>query len=251
MDQQQEHSDDAPHGNDAATLDPPGTIAVIGAGPLGIEAALYGRYLGYNVTLFEAMAPAASLRNAGEADIPVMPGRCASPLAHSAIDAQAAALTDSDEASGSPKTQSLKTLPTTVTEWIDHVWEPLLKTDLLRGRLRCPVKVERIEYADAEPDSEGEGSDGESIPPDFRLRFQDPETQQRSTDEFEAVIIAVGPGKSRLHAFDDSAEYLFQIGQMTTGDAEQDLWSGLKQIVAIYAELAGRADLDLYRPIRG
>ena len=36
------------------TLDPPGTIVVVGAGALGIEAALYGRYLGYNVTLIEA-----------------------------------------------------------------------------------------------------------------------------------------------------------------------------------------------------
>ena len=34
-----------------ATLDPPGTIVVIGTTPLGIEAALYGRCLGYDVVL--------------------------------------------------------------------------------------------------------------------------------------------------------------------------------------------------------
>ena len=42
--------------NDATTLDPPGSIAVVGAGALGIEAALYGRFLGYDVTLIEAAA---------------------------------------------------------------------------------------------------------------------------------------------------------------------------------------------------
>ena len=44
------------------TLDPPGSIAVVGAGPLGIEAALYGRFLGYDVTLIEAVSVANSLR---------------------------------------------------------------------------------------------------------------------------------------------------------------------------------------------
>ncbi|EMI22110.1 Pyridine nucleotide-disulfide oxidoreductase, NAD-binding region domain protein [Rhodopirellula maiorica SM1] len=40
--------------SEIATLDPPGSIAIVGAGPLGVEAALYGRFLGYNVSLIEA-----------------------------------------------------------------------------------------------------------------------------------------------------------------------------------------------------
>lgn len=43
---------------DALPWDPemesPATIAIIGAGPLGIEAALYARFLGYHVSIFEA-----------------------------------------------------------------------------------------------------------------------------------------------------------------------------------------------------
>ena len=35
-------------------IDTPATILFIGAGPIGLEAALYARYLGYNVKIFEA-----------------------------------------------------------------------------------------------------------------------------------------------------------------------------------------------------
>ncbi len=35
-------------------VDTPAVIAIIGAGPIGLEAALYGRYLGYDVRLFDA-----------------------------------------------------------------------------------------------------------------------------------------------------------------------------------------------------
>jgi thioredoxin reductase len=42
---------------DALPWDPemesPATIAILGAGPMGIEAALYARFLGYHVSIFE------------------------------------------------------------------------------------------------------------------------------------------------------------------------------------------------------
>ena len=34
-------------------VDTPATIAVLGAGPIGLEAALYGRFLGYAVNVYE------------------------------------------------------------------------------------------------------------------------------------------------------------------------------------------------------
>ncbi len=77
-----------PIDDDAMTLDPPGSIAVVGAGPLGIEAALYGRFLGYEVTLLEAVAIANSIRNQHDLPLPMLPGRCLSPLALSALRAQ-------------------------------------------------------------------------------------------------------------------------------------------------------------------
>ncbi len=54
-------------------VDTPATIAVIGAGPIGLEAALYARFLGYDVRIYERDAVARSLRQ-GE-------GACAARLA--------------------------------------------------------------------------------------------------------------------------------------------------------------------------
>ena len=241
---------------DAATLDPPGTIAVIGAGPLGIEAALYGRYLGYDVTLFEADDVVGSLTRSRDEAIPMLPDRCASPLAVAALTAQA-------------EDAAPRRSPLTIGEWIDQVWRPLVETDLLRGRVRCPARVVSIgmveESAEDSVDAaDGSNTDGNNtqgsndghgeadIPPDFRLTLS-----EGQSEDFEAVILATGDGTAESAAspvettFPTPADYLFEIDTPAgsdDGNAEQVFWGGLKQIVAIYASLGGRADLDLYRP---
>lgn len=230
-----------------ATLDPPGTIAVVGAGPLGIEAALYGRYLGYKVTLFEAVAVGHSLAGQTDDPIPMMPDRCASPLARAALSAQAG---------GEMPTAS----PMLIGEWMNQIWLPLTQSDLLRGRLRCPLRVTAIELAELESDPDEQVDDdetGEPVPPDFRLTFDDGQSE-----DFEAVILATGhPGGDGDVAgidcrFPVPADYLFLIGGSQPGQpagcsGEESFWSGLKQIVSVYASLGGRMDLDLYRPARG
>jgi len=52
----------APHPDHPISLESPATIAVIGAGPIGLEAALYGRFLGYEVTVFDSGPVAANVR---------------------------------------------------------------------------------------------------------------------------------------------------------------------------------------------
>ncbi|PAY16932.1 hypothetical protein CKO51_23890 [Rhodopirellula sp. SM50] len=219
-----------------ATLEPPGSIAVIGAGPLGIEAALYGRFLGYDVTLFEAVGVAHSIAEKRDEPIPMMPDRCVSPLARGALEAQAG---DADP----------QPLPLSIGEWIDRVWLPLTETDLLRGRLRCPVRVTAmgLEASGAEDEAAEETGDDDDVPPDFQLTFDD-----GTSADFEAVIVATGAdGEEISRSFSLPADYLFAVGRQQTGDAEADFWSGLKEIVAVYASLGGRADLDLYQPRRG
>ncbi|KAA5544366.1 hypothetical protein FYK55_08440 [Roseiconus nitratireducens] len=233
--------------DDTATLDPPGSIAVVGAGPLGIEAALYGRYLGYDVTLLEAVGVASSLAGAdssdgsGDAPIPMMPDRAVSPLARSALMAQSG--------TGEPWTS-----PTTIGQWIDQVWMPLTQTDLLRGRLKCPAEVTSIELVDVQPDpDDNDDPDVESesgrdvvIEPDFRLILQTGDPV-----DAEAVILATGGDDHIRKSFEIPRDYFFQVGGHASDDAEAAFWTGLKEIVAIYASLGGRADLDLYRPLRG
>ena len=136
-----------------------------------------------------------------------------------------------------------------IGEWIDQVWQPLTETDLLRGRLRCPVAVTAMEMvAVRKEDREIVGDDtDDEVPPDFRLTFDDDKTA-----DFEAVILSVsGDGPEITRQFPDSADYFFSIGCQASGNAEDDFWSGLKQVVALYASLGGRADLDLYQPERG
>ena len=47
-------------------IDTPATIAIIGAGPGGIEAALYARFLGYSVELYDQHRVCDSLRRWGQ-----------------------------------------------------------------------------------------------------------------------------------------------------------------------------------------
>lgn len=223
-----------PFDDDAMTLDPPGSIAVVGAGPLGIEAALYGRFLGYDVTLFESVSIASSIRDRRELALPMLPGRCLSPLALSALRAQ-----QGDAAE--------QVLPMTYGQWINEGLEKLAETDLLRGRVRVPMRVTHIANVPIQGDDPDE--DPSDIPPDFRLTLVGEGDEPDSID-VESVILAIGTSAEIPLGFELPAPYFFRITTASSGDHEQDLLSGYHEIVAIFAELAGRADLDLYRPRR-
>lgn len=232
--------------DETLTLDPPGRLAVIGAGPLGIEAALYGRFLGYDVTLWEAEQVAASLQPQREQPLPMMPDRCLSPLALSALKAQ------------SPESGP-GTLPTTVGEWIDQALVPLTETDLLRGRVHAPAKVTSIETVEVEPDSENgpssaedddaEDDGAEEVPPDFRIHLTGDAASHESID-VEAVLVATRAADQISLSFELPAAYFFRIGTDASGDAEEALHRGWRDIVAVFAQLVGRSELDLYQPRR-
>lgn len=213
-------------------LEPPGTIAVVGAGPLGIEAALYGRFLGYNVSLIEAVAVGNSMSDQRDAPMPMLPDRCLSPLALSAINAQ------------HPDAPPF-VLPTTIAEWIDNALIPLTETDLLRDRLKCPALVSSIGHVVPAEDEDDADEDDEPVPPDFALTINGGETI-----EAEAVILVTGASKEAESpielGFQTPAPYFFQIGQHSSNDVERDFLLGLKEIVGIYAQLADRENLDLY-----
>ena len=222
--------------DDELTLDPPGRIAVIGAGPMGLECALYARFLGYDVVVIEANAIGGSLNPVAEQPLPMMPDRCLSPLALSAIDAQLEIATP-------------RALPLTVDEWIRDGLALIARSDLLADRLLVPVRCESIQLVPVELDEEDlEELDGD-VPPDFELTLRD-DAGNVSTEMFECVVLATGRSHSMELGFPDSTPYFFQLGRGFDGDVEQDLKRGWREIVAIFASLMGRADLDLYRPRR-
>ena len=214
---------------------------VVGAGPTGLEAALYGRFLGYDVTVIEASSVADSWRDRGHQSLPMAPSQCLSPLALSALEAQAGL-------------RSVDVLPTTVGQWIDDFLVPLTETDLLRGRIMIG-RVTRIEHvpvaaevpgdpAPDEPDDEPE----QDVPPDFLLFVPGDPNQSFIA---EAVIWTAGDFSSIDHAFALPTDYFFRIPSSPDGSAFERMRQTRAAIVGIFAELAGRADLDLYRPRRG
>jgi hypothetical protein len=69
-------------------IDTPATIAVIGAGPIGLEAALYGRFLGYDVQILEQGRIAENLLRWGHARMFTPFGMNRSNLGLAAIKAQ-------------------------------------------------------------------------------------------------------------------------------------------------------------------
>ena len=125
------------------SLDTPATIAIIGAGSVGIEAALYARFLGYEVQVYERGRIGASLvddanedHNSEDQRRPV--GRCCSPLGLRALMAQ------------DPK-WSLPDLETlwTPREFVENYLAPLSRTDLLDGHIAEQTEVIDVRRTEA------------------------------------------------------------------------------------------------------
>lgn len=228
---------DSPPNNTELTLDPPGSIAIVGAGTHGIEAGLYGRFLGYDVTVLEKGVVGQNMLQTSIEDLTVLPDQCLSSLALSAVTAQHAAK--------NPSAPPL-TLPTTVSEWVHLGLVPLSESDLLRGRVRTGKYVTKVDPLHVEPDDASEDISG--FPADFQLTHIDADGIIK-TLRVEAVIIATGEDCDIQFGFPLPFPYLFRIDPSASTGSDGMLASR-RRIVEIYSQLAGRDDLDLYRPRR-
>lgn len=233
---------------DEMTLDPPGRIAIVGGGPLGVEAALYGRYLGYEVVLFERGEIGQAWLAHRDAPLPMLPGRCLSPLAVAALKAHDGGLA----LPGDPA------FPLTIDQWVGSGLVRLASTDLLVDRIHTHCEVIGLELiADGAPENEDAQAEDEDsyidgeVPPDYRLTIRSAEETQHV--DAEAVIIAIGPSSPEAIAGYEilrGGPYLFRTGDRCEGSHEERLLQGWREIVSIYARLGGRKTLDLYRPMR-
>ncbi len=111
-------------------IDTPAKVAVLGAGPIGLEAALYARFLGYDVVIFEQGEVAEHVCQWGYIRMFAPFGRCRSPLGLAAIEAQ-------DENYRPPADDDLLT----GREWTERYLLPLSQTDLLADHLRTQTTV--------------------------------------------------------------------------------------------------------------
>lgn len=109
---------------DALPWDPemesPATIAILGAGPLGIEAALYARFLGYHVSIFETRRVAHRMLDWNDRLLELPAGQVTTSLGLAALQAQDPAYRPPDPS----RVFSGK-------EYAEEYLLPLAKTDLL------------------------------------------------------------------------------------------------------------------------
>lgn len=159
-------------------IDTPAKIAILGAGPIGLEAALYARFLGYEVVIFEAGEVADSVRRWGHVRMFTPFGMNRSPLGLAAIQAQ-------DESYHPPDEDELLT----GNEWADRYLLPLSQTDLLADCLRLQTTVLKIGKAEMlKGDLPGQADRGDF---DFRLLVRSSSGEER-IETADAVIDASG-----------------------------------------------------------
>lgn len=159
-------------------IDTPAKIAVLGAGPIGLEAALYARYLGYEVVLIDRVGPAANVLAWGHVRMFSPFGMNCSPLGLAAIETQ-------DAAYRAPAEDALLT----GREWTEQYLLPLSQTDLLDGCLRMGETIVAIGKEEVfKGDIPGDEERGDWP---FRILLRSATGEER-LEEADAVIDATG-----------------------------------------------------------
>lgn len=155
-------------------VDTPAKIVVMGAGPIGLEAALYARFLGYDVVIYERGRVAEHVHRWGHV-------RMFSPFGMNRSPLGIAALTAQDESYSPPDDDALLT----GAEFAEHYLLPLAHSDLLDDSLRLGHEVLSVgREAFLKGELPGQEERGEF---DFRLLVRDAEG--RETIEHADVLI--------------------------------------------------------------
>ncbi len=230
-------------------MDTPAVIAIIGAGPLGIEAALYARYLGYDVEVFEqAEVGGGQLERGRRGDRLAGTFReYCSVLALQALEAQ-------HGPGGLPALDAELTLE----QWVDQYLRPLSETDLLAAHIRRASRVVEVrpltadeiesllepeaagnETAAAEKEEEGDWEEVTCEPLLVRLV----EGGEEKREYADVVIVATGAANALPWPTD--ARFLHRLG--VKDGVAVSYREGLQQIRDLFAILADRPSLDLYR----
>lgn len=111
-------------------VDTPARIVIVGAGPIGIEAALYARFLGYEVTVFDSGEVGSHLLQWGHVSMFTPFGANSTPLGLSALAAQ-------DDRYQPPADNAILT----GSEFVEHYLLPLAQTDLVSDGLKLHHEV--------------------------------------------------------------------------------------------------------------
>ncbi len=163
-------------------VESPARIAVLGAGPIGLEAALYARYLGYEVDLYERGEVAENVRAWGHSKMFTPFAANASPLGISALAAQ-------DPNWQSPAADALLT----GREFAERYLLPLAASDLLADGLHARTEVMAVARGELHKQARSGEDRAEA---DFRLLLRESDGREKVAVEriatAEVVIDATG-----------------------------------------------------------
>ena len=168
------------------SIDTPARIAILGGGPLGLEAALYARFLGYDIALYEKGILCDRLNRWAEVEMFTPFSLNASSLGLAALKAHDPSYTPpSDDAA------------LTAGEFYVRYLLPLSQTDLIVDHLNFEAQVQSIlmvptEFDETVTRAAGDAENGESTPSasKFTLRLVGQATTVDTP--FDAVIDATG-----------------------------------------------------------
>jgi 2-polyprenyl-6-methoxyphenol hydroxylase-like FAD-dependent oxidoreductase len=229
-------------------MDTPATIAIIGAGPLGMEAALYARYLGYDVEVFEQAEVGSGQLERGRGERLAGPFReYCSVLALQALEAQ-------HGPEGFPALDAELTLE----QWVDQYLRPLSETDLLAAHIRRSSRVVEVRPLTADEiesllesgaaedetgaaEKEEDGDWEEVVCEPLLVRLEEGGEEKR---EYADVVIAA-TGAADAFPWPTDARFLHRLG--VKDGVAVSYREGLQQIRDLFAILADRPTLDLYR----
>ena len=193
-------------------LDTPATIAIHGSGPVGLEAALYARFLGYQVILVDKRSPAEIL-SAGP------PGELGLELSELSSTLGRAALAAHDPEQPIVLDTPILSLP----QWHKSYLGPLSETDLLVDQQRWQVTIENIT-----PSEQG--------------------LLVTASDTGESILVDAVIDTSGQFSEADHLHVLLEVAlqDITPGTLKDAFRAGLAAIRGLFAVLGDRHDLDLY-----
>jgi threonine dehydrogenase-like Zn-dependent dehydrogenase len=206
-------------------IDTPARLAVLGAGPLGLEAALYARFLGYGVVIYERGEVAASVRAWSDERMDAPFGQNSTTLGIAAIEAQ-------DDAYLPPGSNEMLT----GREWLDRYLLPLAQTDLLADHLRLHTTVVSI--------GSTETDDGDLM---LSVLSRNAAGQEQS-ELFDGILDCTGTANpENLQPPDPLAQYYHVLGEKNHAtNTPFRLTHGYDQIRHAFTLIGDRVSLDLY-----
>jgi 2-polyprenyl-6-methoxyphenol hydroxylase-like FAD-dependent oxidoreductase len=241
-------------------VDTPAKIVVIGAGPIGLEAALYARFLGYDVAIYERGRVADNVvQRCGNQAM-------ATPWRMMVTSLGLAALRAQDTLWQPPAGDTLLT----GREWAAQYLVPLSQTDLLADNLYERTEVLTVAREDLPPgesvDEEDDEDGGEES--SFTLRLRDAAGRERTDTadvvidaagvvsgarpasgiEVDEVIAKCGPSPDGPVPVADGEPGYYVLGAKSyAGRADYLISTGHQQIRDLFAIIGDRVDLDLYK----